>query len=90
MNALGDTVSGITASNSSTLPNTISVVREDGTRAFYEIYDKNLFKSLANMRDSGRGVIDWVGRATRAMAALTTEATRFSLCGTLQETFSGA
>lgn len=54
------------------LPNILTVQRPDGTRGFYEISDNELFKALANTKDGGGAVLDFVGRFTRAMSALTT------------------
>lgn len=55
------------------LPNVLTVQRADGSKAFYEIYDTELYKLLASQRDNNAGpLFQQVAKLTRAMSALTT------------------
>lgn len=55
------------------LPNVLTVQRADGSKAFYRIYDPELYKLLASQRDNNAGpLFQQVAKLTKAMSALTT------------------
>jgi len=55
------------------IPNVITVQRGDGTQAYYEIYDPELYKLIASQRDTDVGpLLRAISRLTRGMSALTT------------------
>lgn len=55
------------------LPNVMQVRLPDGTRRFYEFSDNEIFKAVSGLKEQhSKGVLDWLGRMTRSMSALTT------------------
>ncbi len=54
-------------------PNVLTVVRDDGSRRYYEIYDPDLYKLLASQRNTDIGpVLRGISKLTQGMSALTT------------------
>lgn len=55
-------------------PNTLVVQHEDGSVGLWEIADVELYKLLASINDtsSGNAALDFIGKLTRGMTALTT------------------
>lgn len=55
------------------LPNVMQVRMPDGTRRFYEFSDNEIFKAVSGLKEQhANGLLDWLGRMTRSMSALTT------------------
>ena len=55
------------------LPNVMQVRLPDGTHRFYEFSDNEIFKAVSGMKEQhANGLLDWLGRMTRSMSALTT------------------
>ena len=55
------------------LPNVMQVRLPDGTRRFYEFSDNEIFKAVSGLKEQhANGLLDWIGRMTRSMSALTT------------------
>lgn len=55
------------------LPNVMQVRLPDGTRRFYEFSDNEIFKAVSGLKEQhANGLLDWLGRITRSMSALTT------------------
>lgn len=76
LDAIGTEQSQWITENGSRVNNAIAVTLEDGSKAYYQILDGDLFKLLSNA-DSGRGEIvrlasKTLGRMTKGMSALTT------------------
>lgn len=55
------------------LPNVMQVRLPDGTRRFYEFSDNEIFKAITGLKEQhAKSLLDYVGRMTRSMSALTT------------------
>lgn len=54
------------------LPNVLTVQRADGTRAYYELFDAELYKAFLNNKQAANGICRLAGYITRTMSALTT------------------
>lgn len=54
------------------LPNVLTVQKADGSKAYYEIFDTELYRALSNYKESAGQVWQLIGKGTKAMSALTT------------------
>jgi hypothetical protein len=54
------------------LPNVLTVQKPDGSKAYYEIFDPELYKAMSGYKETAGKVWQLIGKATKAMSALTT------------------
>lgn len=54
------------------LPNVLTVQKADGSKAYYEIFDTEMYKALSGYKETAGKVWQLIGKATKAMSALTT------------------
>lgn len=55
------------------LPNVMQVRMPNGTQRFYEFSDNEIFKAVSGLKEQhANSLLDWLGRMTRSMSALTT------------------
>ena len=54
------------------LPNVLTVQKADGSKAYYEIFDAELFKTLSGYKETAGQTWQFIGNVTKAMSALTT------------------
>ena len=54
------------------LPNVLTVQKADGRKAYYEIFDTEMYKALSGYKETAGKVWQLIGKATKAMSALTT------------------
>lgn len=54
------------------LPNVLTVQKADGSKAYYEIFDTELFKALSGYKETAGQTWQFIGNVTKAMSALTT------------------
>lgn len=54
------------------LPNVLTVQKADGSKAYYEIFDAEMYKALSGYKETAGKVWQLIGKATKAMSALTT------------------
>lgn len=54
------------------LPNVLTVQKADGSKAYYEIFDTEMYNALSGYKETAGKVWQLIGKATKAMSALTT------------------
>lgn len=54
------------------LPNVLTVQKADGSKSYYEIFDAEMYKALSGYKETAGKVWQLIGKATKAMSALTT------------------
>ena len=73
LNAIGERQEEWVEENGTKVPNAITVQLPDGTRTYYEVKDQELYNLLSAVPPAQiQGLAQTVGRATRAMTAVTT------------------
>ena len=73
LDMIGNEQTQFRATGNVNLPNVMQVRMPDSTRRFYEFSDNEIFKAISGLSERNeRGLLDWFGRMTRSMSALTT------------------
>jgi len=73
VNLIGTTQSQYKSTGGSDQPNVLTVQHADGSKAYYQMYDEELYKLLASLDEKDQGhLFRAIGTVTRGMTALTT------------------